>query len=433
MLASARALNRSLTQRTFSFAGFGDSRVTGPHASSVRRLCTGRLGAGAARLPENIAPNILRELTSAFSAGKESPVSIRELRRALFDTVTGLSPAYVGHAKALALLAWKAPGHYAALRSVLLRLSIMRPAWSPKHILDIASTSGGMGIVAAQATWPSTKLDAVLLHSHLEATAACQTWLRADTKTRSYLESTDDYDLITAVHCRSDGGAYERSLDFFEQLWMRCRGMLVIIEPGCAEGFARMEAVRSHLLQRFHSSVKVAAPCPHSGPCPLSTKHNTKIAAERGEHGYRHNFCHFAQRYHRDPSLKAFGALDREGKRMMPSHRGHALRRYAYVALERVQEDDGDDAARAATQSQAPPGRILREPLRRGGHVVMHVCQRNGQIEQHTYTRRKHADGTYQRARHAAWGDEWDASDRDAACGLADAETPLDRAGTNVS
>jgi ribosomal protein RSM22 (predicted rRNA methylase) len=231
-----------------------------------------------------------------------------------------------------------------------------------------------------------------------------RTWLGNDVLMRTYLEPEDMYDLVTAVHCRTEGSVAERSIEFFESLWHHCRGMLVIIEPGTEDGFAQMLAVRNHLLNLHGSAITVAAPCPHAGPCPLSAKSNATHPGDVPKDGFHHSFCHFAQRYERDRSLQKMNSIDHQKQRVMPSLRGQGMRRFSYVVLERIGDGAENDPA---VETKRIQGRILREPLKRNGHVVLYLCQENGQVEQQAYTRRKHCDGTYRWARQASWGDEW--------------------------
>ncbi|KAF6005085.1 Methyltransferase-like protein 17, mitochondrial [Cyanidiococcus yangmingshanensis] len=261
-----------------------------------------------------------------------------------------------------------------------------------------------MGVLAALATWPSRELCSTVFDANPTRRAASRAWLGDRVESCSYLEPNSMYDLITAVHCRSEGSASERSMAFFENLWRHCRGALVIVEPGNADGFTQMTAVRSHLLQLHGSSITVAAPCPHSGPCPLNAKEGASLTDTGPNAGFRHGFCHFTQRYEREGTLRQMSFIDHANRMVMPSSQSQATRRFSYVVLERVRQ--GDEAS-PATEMRRFQARILREPLKRNGHVVLYLCQENQRIERHTYTRRKHADGTYRHARRASWGDEW--------------------------
>ena len=63
-------------------------------------------------------------------------------------------------------------------------------------------------------------------------------------------------------------------------MWAKTRDTLLVVEPGTPAGYARIIALRDHLIAL---GAHVAAPCPHDGQCPLQPP----------------DWCHFSQRLQR--------------------------------------------------------------------------------------------------------------------------------------
>ncbi|NUR83119.1 MAG: rRNA methyltransferase, partial [Nonomuraea sp.] len=139
--------------------------------------------------------------------------------------------------------------------------------------------------------------------------------------------------------------------------------MLAIVEPGTPDGYARVLRARDQLLAL---GLRVAAPCPHGGACPVT-----------GD-----DWCHFAVR------------LQRTGlhRRLKTGELGFEDEKFSYVV--------------ATTEPvQAPGARVLRHPRTRKGLVTLTLCGQDGIAEQNVS--KKHGD-RYRAARDVDWGDAWD-------------------------
>ncbi|HEY9441295.1 MAG TPA: small ribosomal subunit Rsm22 family protein, partial [Streptomyces sp.] len=139
---------------------------------------------------------------------------------------------------------------------------------------------------------------------------------------------------------------------------------VVIVEPGTPDGYARIIAARDRLIA---AGMSVAAPCPHSGACPI----------EPGT-----DWCHFAARVSRS-------SLHRQVKGGSLSHEDE---KFSYVV---------------ATRFPAQPvrARVIRRPQIRKGQVLLELCTRDEGLRGATVSKRQ---GTlYRDARDTAWGDAW--------------------------
>jgi ribosomal protein RSM22 (predicted rRNA methylase) len=145
-----------------------------------------------------------------------------------------------------------------------------------------------------------------------------------------------------------------------EKSWAAANQMLMIIEPGTPVGFERIRKIRSQLIEMKGNLI---APCPNHLPCPMSGR----------------DWCHFAARVERT-SLH---------RRLKGGTLGYEDEKFSYVA---------------ATKQPypLPHARVLREPQRRSGHVILTLCT-EGIVKQETLSKR-HPEA-YRIARKLDWGD----------------------------
>jgi ribosomal protein RSM22 (predicted rRNA methylase) len=148
-----------------------------------------------------------------------------------------------------------------------------------------------------------------------------------------------------------------------EAAWAATRDTLIVIDPGTSPGFERVRLARARLVEM---GARVAAPCPHGAPCPMTAP----------------DWCHVAARTDRT----------RLHRRLKGGSLGYEDEKFSYVAVTR--RDPG-----------APAARIVARPQPRTGLVTLRLCTRDG-LRIETVSRRH--GPRYRAARHAAWGDEWD-------------------------
>jgi ribosomal protein RSM22 (predicted rRNA methylase) len=135
---------------------------------------------------------------------------------------------------------------------------------------------------------------------------------------------------------------------------------LLVVEPGTSAGYVRIIALREQLIA---AGAHVAAPCPHSGPCPLAAP----------------DWCHFTQRLQRS----------RAHKQVKDAEVPFEDEKFAYVALTR-------------SPVAARPSRVLAQPQVTKVEVTAKLCTQAGVTLART-PRRARAD--YAIARRWRWGD----------------------------
>jgi ribosomal protein RSM22 (predicted rRNA methylase) len=268
---------------------------------------------------------------------------------------------------ALAYALARMPATYAAVTASLNALVEIRPDLAPKSLLDIGAGPGTATWAAAE-TFPS--LQRFTLLDSNEALRALALGLLGDSfrlrgasyqrgEARAALANADTADLVVASYMIGEiGDAEQRAL--VELMWQKTRDTLLVVEPGTPAGYARIIALRAHLIAQ---GAHVAAPCPHDGPCPLQAP----------------DWCHFTQRLQRSRSHKQVKGAE------LPFED----ERFSYVALTR------------APVAQRP-SRVLAQPIVTKVEVAAKLCTPEG-LSLTKVPRRAKAE--YASARRWRWGD----------------------------
>ncbi len=163
-------------------------------------------------------------------------------------------------------------------------------------------------------------------------------------------------DLAVCAYCLNElpEAAREKTLSRLSESADR----LLIVEPGTPAAFAQMKKLRAALIRRGFA---IAAPCPHSGECPLPED----------------DWCHFSERVQRS-------ALH---KRLKSGDAPYEDEKFCFLA---------------ARKNAAPrEARILRKPLIQAGKITLDLCTRNG-LETRVVTK---SNPDFKKARKAEVGD----------------------------
>ena len=271
------------------------------------------------------------------------------------------------NADALAYALARMPATYAAITASLNALAELRPDFAPQTLLDVGA-GPGTGTWAAAEALPSLRNFALLdanpaLRELALAFANNSTRLRAMdyrlSEARPALAEADAADLVIASYVIGEmDAAGQRALA--EQMWSKARDTLLVVEPGTPAGYARIVALREHLIA---SGAHVAAPCPHDGKCPLSAP----------------DWCHFAQRLPRSQAHRQIKGAE------VPFED----EKFSYVVLTR-------------TPVAPRPSRVLAPPALSKVEISAKLCTPDGITTARAPRRDKEA---YARARRWRWGD----------------------------
>jgi ribosomal protein RSM22 (predicted rRNA methylase) len=277
----------------------------------------------------------------------------------------GGSGAIRSETDALAYALARMPATYAADIASLNALIDIRPEFSPKSLLDIGAGPGTATWAAAEA-FPSLQSYVLLDANDALRTLALDLARESGRhvayergEARALLAKAEAADLVVASYLIGEISEAERT-SLAALMWQKTRDTLLVVEPGTPAGYARIIALRGQLIA---AGAHVAAPCPHSGPCPLAAP----------------DWCHFTQRLQRS----------RAHKQVKGAEVPFEDEKFAYVAL-----------TRAPLTAQF--SRVLAQPSLNKVEVTAKLCTPNG-LEIARVPRRDKA--AYAGARRWRWGD----------------------------
>ncbi|MFJ7066972.1 small ribosomal subunit Rsm22 family protein [Streptomyces sp. NPDC101115] len=264
-----------------------------------------------------------------------------------------------------AYAAYRMPATFEAVRAAVYALADAAPDWAPATHTDVGGGTGAASWAVAEA-WEgaarTTVLDwaepALAIGAELARGVFEAEWRRERIGGALRLADTD---LVTVSYVLNELTEADRTALVTEAA--RAARAVVIVEPGTPDGYERIIAARSLLVG---AGFTVAAPCPHSGACPIVPGTD---------------WCHFAARVSRSSLHRQVkgGSLPYEDEK------------YAYVA--------------AARFPVAPAtSRVTRKPQIRKGQVLLDLCGPDG-LARETVSKRHGA--LYKEARDAEWGDPW--------------------------
>ncbi|MFF1510758.1 small ribosomal subunit Rsm22 family protein [Streptomyces sp. NPDC058326] len=323
--------------------------VSAPSADSLRAALAGLLEG----LPPNRAAKAVERLIANYRG-----------------TTPTDAPVLRDRSDVAAYAAYRMPATFEAVRGALGALREAAPDWEPRTHTDVGGGTGAASWAVAEA-WAeepprTTVLDwaepALALGRELAAGTLDAEWHTARIGGALRLADTD---LVTVSYVLKELTGADRAALVAEAA--RAARTVVIVEPGTPDGYERIIAARTLLIE---AGFTVAAPCPHSGACPI----------EPGT-----DWCHFSARVSRSSLHRQVkgGSLPYEDEK------------YSYVAATR------DPAAQAAS-------RVIRRPQIRKGLVLLDLCGPEG-LARETVTKRH--GPLYKHARDAEWGDSWPPGD----------------------
>jgi len=281
----------------------------------------------------------------------------------------GAAPRLTEREDVEAYAASRMPATFAAVGAAMRETARAVPSLAPVSLLDVG-TGTGSASWAATSVWPGlsqvTGIDRSALMLGLARELASRSgaaslesanWARGAATTAALQPA----DLVAATYLLGEIPDRPRE-NLIETLWAATQGVLVVVEPGTPEGFARIRSARRQLIA---AGALVAAPCPHDQACPMVDR----------------DWCHFAARLGRS-------RLHRQAKGVEVPWEDEP---YSYVA-----------ASRLPVERSA---RVLARPAVRKGAIGLRLCTLDG-IRPVTVSRRDRP--AYRAARHLGWGSRFE-------------------------
>lgn len=275
-------------------------------------------------------------------------------------------PRRLTEAERIAYVAVRLPATYATVRMALAEMSRVVETGNFAHCLDVGAGPGtaSLAVLAAMPHVSSFwQVERDPGWNEIAESLARAAGLNAS-------RSIGDVATLTAPPCQLVVAAYVLNelpgpkLDAIVQgLWAVASAALVVVEPGTPRGFAAVRRVREICLELGGHA---AAPCTHDAPCPMTSN----------------DWCHQAVRIGRGPLHR----------KLKLAQLGFEDEKFSYLVMTRL---NPRHLARA---------RIVRRPIRAGGHVHLDLCSAEG-LSRSTVGRADRA--SYKAARGVAWGELW--------------------------
>jgi ribosomal protein RSM22 (predicted rRNA methylase) len=271
---------------------------------------------------------------------------------------------------ALAYAMTRLPATYAATAAVLGAVQDAWPDVAPRSLID-AGAGPGTATWAAAEQFPALA-DIRLIDDNRHLRALALTCLHASAAPALRNARYDRGDLVALAGASADlvmasyvigELAPDRLADLADTLWSAAAGLLIVVEPGTPAGFARIRALRAHLIAK---GAHVAAPCPHDGACPIVDP----------------DWCHFSQRLNRSRAHRQVKGADLS----------YEDEKFSYVALAR----------------QPPPAigaRVLAHPRVGKAEASAKLCTPEGIV---TATAARREAERYKVQKGWRWGDRVD-------------------------
>ncbi|HUO89396.1 MAG TPA: small ribosomal subunit Rsm22 family protein [Rhizomicrobium sp.] len=271
----------------------------------------------------------------------------------------GSAVAIAGESDALAYLVARLPATYAVAAAVLAEVHRAVPGFTPASLLD-AGAGPGTATWAARATWPAlsraTLADSNPRFLDLARKLVPDADILARNLTRDALPAAD---LVIANFVIAE---FADPQAIVARLYGATNDVLVLIEPGTPQGFARIRAARAQLIGK---GAHVLAPCTHANDCPM-------ISAD---------WCHFSQRLPRS----------RDHLQTKSASVPYEDERYCWLAVSRTLRSSHEGKAR-----------ILAPPRDSKPGIELKLCTPDGVEPRFIARRDKEA---YALVRRAKWGD----------------------------
>ncbi|MGW7686779.1 small ribosomal subunit Rsm22 family protein [Kribbella sp. NPDC054772] len=307
-----------------------------------------QLHAALARALSGVPQHELRRRVTALSQ--------RYRTEQIDDTTPGISDPL----DALAYAVTRMPATVRALHGALAEAGRRVDASFATH-LDLGGGTGAAAWAVA-ALWPTVRTEiierqpaAIHLGQQL-ATNGAGGWRWTAADLRDWMPR-EPVDLITIAYVLNE--LTENARRDLIHTAARAATTIVLVEPGTPCGHRRTLEARDLLLNQ---GFRIAAPCPHAGPCPV-------------------DWCHFAVRL---PRTELHRML-KDGTRNFEDEK------FTYLVATR-------HPARPA------PARVIRRPGHPKNRIMLDLCTSAGTPEQAVIPK---SDGTYRAARRTTWGDAW--------------------------
>lgn len=315
-----------------------------------------------------------------------------KIRHRLKKSLYHWEPIDYTRSKSLEYILARTAGEYAVLCRVFSEIATRDPDFQPQTLFDFGS---GVGTVvwAANRYWQKSLVEHMCVDISRDMNDIAELILKKGSSKsdtifpgvffRQFFPAAihRKYNLVVSSYTLTDLPTAKVRLETIDKLWRNTNKYLVLVEQGTNSGFVALNEARDYILQLHkkdepergdgedevkHSHGFTFSPCPHDTWCPRYMKD--------------HKPCNFYIGYKR---LYPFFTDSTESEV------------FSYVVLKKGE--------RSGKAEQWP--RLVKEPLRRGGHIICRLCTSDGQLAESVLTKAKNPKKLYRCARMSSCGD----------------------------
>jgi ribosomal protein RSM22 (predicted rRNA methylase) len=260
-------------------------------------------------------------------------------------------------------LAVRMPATFSAVKEVLNKSLSSLPIY-PKSLLDIGAGPGTASFAALDFFTTLQEITLLEKESTLieigkrllkHAGVNSSTWVQGNI---DCLPSMTPHDVVIFSYALGEVSQDIETL--MRWCWGLTKQVFILVEPGSFLGYQRLMKAREVLLNQ---GAFLLAPCPHAHKCPLKTG----------------DWCHFTVRLDRS-------SLHTEIKGASLSYEDE---KFSYLVVGREPYPSQD--------------RVIKNPLKRSGHVIFDLCTKEGKQERKTVSKKQ--GDFYKQMKGVEWGD----------------------------
>ena len=306
-------------------------------------------------------------------------------------TLLTLSKWEYGEGEAMAHVMMEFPTSFSVIDRILREMRVRFPQDDIQTVLDWGS-GGGTVKWAIKQHYPNSVI--VEHDNNAKMLEISNTLLPRDP---NHVPSSSSFDMCVASFVLKelvDSSAIDQLVDLFIE---KSPKFILFVDEGTQFGFERITRIRNKFIELTGWSI--VAPCLHNKPCPIlnpstgATKGNKRSENKAEEKILTSKeYCHFEQRLENTSFMNELISV---GERT-----GFTDTKYTYILVRRaVENTDEPELARWV-------GRILLPGLKRNGHVINDLCDRDGHVSRHINTKSQGKE-IYYDAKKSSWGDLW--------------------------
>uniref|UniRef100_A0A6B2L4P9 Ribosomal small subunit Rsm22 n=1 Tax=Arcella intermedia TaxID=1963864 RepID=A0A6B2L4P9_9EUKA len=291
--------------------------------------------------------------------------------------------------QSMAYLAHRVPGIYSCNYRVLSEITKRLPSFYPRSVLDFGS-GPGTALWAIKELWNDIKFIHAIEPSEAMTNISEKLLEGLPVVRRQYIHQGNHskFSVVIASYSLSELVDDNTRASTLRSLWysVEKNGILVLIEPGTPIGFRIIRSARTLLLDLSGGDAAenphILSPCPHAQACPI-----------KGE-----NWCHFIQRVQRTN-------LQLAAKSKSRATQAYENEKFSYLIVHKgvPKEDESYKPAKR----QLDWSRLTRQPIKRGGHVILDSCNPNGKLSRLIVSKSMDKQ-IYFSARKSMWGDGYE-------------------------